>query len=305
MKENESRDIMKIGIIGGGSVGLLFSYYLSDLFDVTIYTRTKNQKDELLHNGLHLIESNKIHKKNIKAEVFDLWNGKEELTIIAVKQYQLSEIVMQIVKKQKENTNFLFLQNGMGHLKILKLLNSETIYVSTLEHGAYRKNLFTVEHNGIGQTKLALYRGDFNLPSSIFTIPKFPIIFETNYFEMLINKLVVNAIINPLTALLNVKNGVIVENENFLRVAHAVFVEIADVLNLENRERYFQQVIDVCQKTSENRSSMLKDLEAKNLTEIDAILGYILNEAELKKIETPICKTLYDFIKGSERLERN
>ncbi|MEH7489047.1 2-dehydropantoate 2-reductase N-terminal domain-containing protein, partial [Priestia megaterium] len=43
-----------IGIIGGGSLGLLFSAYLSDCYDVTLYTKTKTQAKCINENGITL-----------------------------------------------------------------------------------------------------------------------------------------------------------------------------------------------------------------------------------------------------------
>lgn len=292
---------MRIGIIGGGSIGLLFSYYLSERYDVTLYTKTVDQADAIRHNGLQLKSNSQIHRRDVKTNTIENWHGNEDLTFIAVKQYHLNLLIRQMQESQTDKTDIIFLQNGMGHLKFLELLNSETIYVSTVEHGAYKSNSFTVEHNGIGQTKLALYKGTKTLPDSIFFIPGFPIVFESDYYEMLIKKLVINAIINPLTAILKVTNGAIIENEHYLRVAKNLFSEIAEILNLENGESYFHMVLEVCQRTSNNRSSMLKDIEQNSQTEVDSIIGFILEEAERKKIKAPINQMLYDCIKGSER----
>jgi 2-dehydropantoate 2-reductase len=292
---------MRIGIIGGGSIGLLFSYYLGERYDVTLYTRTLDQAEAIRQNGLQLIGNGQIHKSELKTNTIENWHGNEDITFIAVKQYHLSTLIEFLLERQIGKTIFIFLQNGMGHLKLLQLLNDETIYVSTVEHGAYKINPFTIEHNGIGQTKLAIYKGEKTIPDSLFFIPEFPIIFESNYYEMLIRKLVINAIINPLTAVLRVPNGEIIQNEHYLRVAQNYFSEIAAILQLTNKENYFRQVLEVCQRTSNNRSSMLKDIEQKSQTEVDSIIGFILEEAEKKKIKAPISQMLYDFIKGSER----
>lgn len=292
---------MNIGIIGGGSIGLLFAYYLSEQYDVTLYTNTKYQSDEIIQNGIYLIHNESKSIRRVKTKSFEGWSGQEALTIVAVKQYHLEHLVNLLAAKQTKNTDYVFLQNGMGHLKLLKNLYANTIFVSSVEHGAYKKSSFEVEHNGIGQTKLALYQGEISLPPSFFTNPNFPIILEDDYFEMLVRKLVANAIINPLTGLLKVPNGEIIRNKDYFSIVKNLFGEIEVVLKLERGDRYFQQVIEICQKTAGNRSSMLKDLEANRPTEVDAILGYILDEAEMNKINAPICKTLYHLIKGSEK----
>jgi 2-dehydropantoate 2-reductase len=292
---------MRIGIIGGGSIGLLFSYYLSKQYDVTLYTRTLDQAKAIQQNGIQLISNGQLHKREIKTNTIEDWNGDEDLTFVAVKQYHLDLLIKLMLERQTKGKTIVFLQNGMGHLKLLQQFDFESIYVSTVEHGAYKSNLFTVEHNGIGQTKLALFSGNPTLSDSQIFVPNFPIVFEANYYEMLIRKLVINAIINPITAVLRVTNGEIIRNEHYLQVARHYFSEIAVILQLENSESYFNQVIEVCQRTSNNRSSMLKDIEQNNQTEIDSIIGFLLEEAERTKIKAPISQMLYDLIKGSER----
>ena len=56
----------------------------------------------------------------------------------------------------------------------------------------------------------------------------------------------------------------------------------------------------VCRITAGNRSSMLKDLENGRQTEIDAILGYVLHEAQQTKQDCPMTRFLYMMIKGKE-----
>jgi 2-dehydropantoate 2-reductase len=67
---------------------------------------------------------------------------------------------------------------------------------------------------------------------------------------------------------------------------------------------YLEQVLKICKNTANNRSSMLKDIEAGRLTEIEAILGYLLDEAAKQKKHAPQIETLYYLIKGKEQDER-
>jgi 2-dehydropantoate 2-reductase len=291
---------MKIGIIGGGSIGLLYAYYLSELYDVTLYTKTLKQLHSVSTSGVHLIVNNLEDGRLIQSKLFNEWSGEEDLTIVAVKQYHIEGIIKQIIKQQQFMTQFLFLQNGMGHLKLLNSLEPQTVYLSSVEHGAIRTNEHTVEHRGNGQTKIALFNGTLSLPESFYHISNFPVTLEKDYYEMLLKKLIVNAIINPLTALLKIKNGQIINNDHFFSVAKTIFTEIASVFLLENKDKYFEYFQEVCKNTAENHSSMYKDIEAGRPTEIDAILGYILEEAESRNIQTPICQTMYHFIKGKQ-----
>ncbi len=105
--------------------------------------------------------------------------------------------------------SLLFLQNGMGHLKYLDKLKGE-VYVGTVEHGAIRLNANTVLSYWDWINKYFLYssiRSRLLEMISLESDKSFPFIIEEDYENMLLKKLIVNAVINPLTAILGIKNG--------------------------------------------------------------------------------------------------
>ena len=106
---------------------------------------------------------------------------------------------------------------------------------------------------------------------------------EEDYENMLLKKLVVNAVINPLTAILEIKNGALIENPHYFKLEKDCLAEIQECLHLQKSEHYFENIVTVCEQTAQNQSSMLCDLEEKRPTEMDAILGYILEKALKKK----------------------
>ncbi|MDP4155165.1 MAG: 2-dehydropantoate 2-reductase [Bacillota bacterium] len=293
---------MKIGIIGAGSIGLLFAAYLSKTSHVSIYTKTSEQAEAINKNGVVLVKKDGKSNYSIKACSFDLWNGQEDLTIVAVKQYKVKEIIERAAKFSRKPLNILFLQNGMSHLKLLSQLEGNNLFVGSIEHGAYKENPFTVRHNGEGVTNLAVFSGDStSLTSFSSLVPDdFPVSIHNNYYEMLIGKLIINAVINPLTAILQVQNGLLIKNDYYYEVLKDLFAEIRFILNLTDSNVYFLRVIEVCNNTALNRSSMLKDIEMGRKTEIDAILGFLLEEAQKQEKQAPMIKSLYLLIKGKE-----
>lgn len=293
---------MKIAIIGGGSIGLLYSYYLNQFHEVILYVRSQTQLEELSSKGIQMEDCNGHHMTKLDVKPISEWgHGKEELSIICVKQYHLRELFRNT--SIQRNHPILFLQNGMGHLKWIDELHLRSVLVGTVEHGAFRKNERTVIHTGRGITKLACYHGVSEEFLATLIEPfhqVFPFQIEKDYKEMLQKKLVVNSIINPLTAILNVQNGVLLENQYYFQMFEALFSEISGILRLENGEAYYHHVVQVCKNTSNNRSSMLRDLEEGRPTEVDAILGYLLDKAKKTNVQAPLLNTLYHFIKGSE-----
>ncbi len=298
---------MKIGIIGGGSIGLLFAFYESEHYPVCLYVRTKEQLELIQSKGLFLKQNELEKQRFIEVKLFSEWSGCEDVTFIAVKQYHLSGLMDTLYAKSRPNKAFVFLQNGMGHLKYLDKLNGE-VYLATVEHGAMRLKANYVLHTGIGSTKIAPFR--LSQSRLLETIPlesgtSFPFIIEKDYENMLLKKLVVNAVINPLTALLGVKNGELIDNVYYYELVKMIFREIEQCLQLQNSGHYFENVIAVCKKTAHNQSSMLCDLEGSRQTEVEAILGYILEKSVEREINTPIIATFYQAVKGKEcKLER-
>lgn len=293
---------MNIGIIGAGSMGLLFAAYLSKAFNLTLYTRTREQANEINHQGLTLQKNGTEILVNVNAVPISEWTGKEDLAIVAVKQYQLNSIISKLKNLAVKPEQLLFLQNGMGHLELLENIQAENIFLASVEHGALKLNSTTVRHNGEGAIYTAVFKGNNEkLRAFSKAAPAdFSIIMKDHYDEMLLNKLIANAVINPLTAILQVQNGELIHNHYYFAALKNLFAEISSVFNLENPDIHLKNIINICNKTAINRSSMLKDLEAKRVTEVDAILGFVLDRATKQGKKAPLLESYYSMVKGKE-----
>lgn len=104
-------------------------------------------------------------------------------------------------------------------------------------------------------------------------------------------KLVINSAINPLTALLRVKNGELLERPAARAMMGQLARETAQVAAAENILLPFQDPVgaaeDVARKTAANQSSMLQDVLRGATTEIDAICGAVVKAAEKHKLTAP------------------
>ena len=293
---------MKIGIIGGGAIGLLFSYYLSEHHSICLYVHSSKQRDLLQKEGLIFEKDGQRKRKFLQVKLSAQWRGHEEVTLIALKQYHLPDIIEWLSAYSSNGHALLFLQNGMGHLKWLDKIEGD-IYLGCVEHGALKKDNHHVVHTGAGTTKMALFRGStqklFGFTEDVQN-DSFPFVLEENHETMLIKKLVVNAIINPITSILQVKNGEIIDNPYYFKLVKSMFTEVQACLNLQEPKAYFSNLIEVCKQTAQNDSSMLRDLNENGPTEIDAILGYLLEKAVEKEIHTPIIELFYQAVKGKE-----
>lgn len=280
---------MDIGVIGGGATGLLVSYNLGKFHDVTLYVRRSEQKDRVASKGIQQIGHDE--KRHILVQQLnDL--VEHELLIICVKSIHIDHIV-KVIKQQAVTTPLLFLQNGMGHVPLFSSLNNE-LFVGVIEHGIVRENDFTFNHLGKGKIKVAAVTDSSKLVTLISKLTSDTFLFEleTDWEVMLKEKLIVNAVINPLTALFNIKNRYIVENTYVKQLAKQLCLEVSHILKLPS-DISWSRVKQIAINTGNNISSMRSDIVNKRQTEIEAILGYLLT---ITKGEYPLTKMMYQSI---------
>ncbi|PAD26893.1 2-dehydropantoate 2-reductase [Niallia circulans] len=297
---------MEIAIIGAGAIGLLCAYQLKEKHDVTLYVRSKQQYERILEKGIYYKANDEKKNRTVRVRFFKEWNGQEELTIVAVKQYQLASIYEKMEKMGDKIKAMCFLQNGMGHIETIRNSRVANILIGIVEHGAMKEDEQTVIHTGVGAIKIACIKGkmdDIVTTLTTATNKDFLFIMENKYEIMLQKKLVVNCIVNSLTSILLVPNGLLLENAYYSQLMTMLMNEVLEVLTITESEKkiYREYCMEVIGKTALNKSSMLKDMEAGRPTEIDAILGYIIEEAKKKKQSVPIANAVYLMIKGKER----
>ncbi|MBM7647228.1 2-dehydropantoate 2-reductase [Bacillus ectoiniformans] len=291
---------MKIGVIGGGAIGMLYATRLSEEFSVMLFTRTRQQAEAISRDGVTEIAEGQERNIRIEARpIEELGSSELDIVFVAVKQYHLANILSQLNQIERR-TPLVFLQNGMGHLSLLHDLSFSAIYVSTVEHGVQRVGETAFRLSGLNRTNIALFKGGSPiLPVFLQKVPPhFPFIYKENARDMLLEKMAANAVINPLTAILRIPNGELISNRSFFPLAQQAFREFEAVFYEGERMEAFEAVIEICKKTAANRSSMLKDMEEGRPTEIEAILGYVLEEAVKKEINTPLLHSLYLMING-------
>ena len=293
---------MKIGIIGGGAVGLLFAGYLGQLFDVVLIVRRESQVHALLKNGITIHTENASFTTRVNAiqrieEPLEL-----DLVIVTVKEYDLLSVERVIFELGTE-LPLMFVQNGIGHVEWVKSLPHHDLIAGSVEHGALKENDSSIHHLGKAKTNIALIRGNWGVVEEVVSqsMDLFPFSFQHDFEKMLLTKLFINVSINPLTALAGVTNGKLIENPHFNQLQRELFNELLQLFPHMEGSIAFEEVMDICRNTYQNRSSMLKDIESNRKTEIESILGVLLREAEKEHHSVPIMNVLYRLVKGIER----
>lgn len=292
---------MKIEIIGAGAVGLLVASFLAEMqADVRLITRTEHHARHLKENNL--IRTNYDGTKSIfKVDAATTLSDDADMIIIAVKYSQLQDVYkqLQMVKRSKP---ILFLQNGLAHYDEVLQLAFQQIAFCSIQFGAQKMDHHHVAHKGVGLMKIAVARGDEHLfsPIAAYSSEHFPIIFEQDAEAMLLEKAWLNCFINPLTAVLQVPNGKLVQQEDAFQIMRNLYNEMIVAFPQFADSFRFDQVVALCERTAENTSSMRADLLAGRKTEIETIAGAVIKRAQMEQKQLPILQTLYLLVKALE-----
>lgn len=267
-------------------------------------------------------------------------NGpQEELIynlIVSVKALNTVDALRRVAHRLTQESSILFIQNGMG---IIEEVNEKVFpdpitrpqyMLGITSHGIYQTRPFTIVHSGHGTTSLAILPRKIEEEKPHFassalyllrTMTRTPILAAvgfgpTDLLQLQLEKLAVNAVINPLTALMGCFNGELLHQPSMARVIRLLLAEICLVIkslpelkgvpNLNVRfdiGRLEAQVIGIANKTAQNKSSMLQDINQGRLTEIDYITGYIVRRGEEVGIQCVLNYMVKHMIKTKERLE--
>ncbi|KAL5114929.1 2-dehydropantoate 2-reductase (Ketopantoate reductase) (KPA reductase) (KPR) [Pleosporales sp. CAS-2024a] len=133
--------------------------------------------------------------------------------------------------------------------------------------------------------------------------------------QIQLEKLVVNSIINPLTVLLDARNGSILYNYALTRAMRLLLSEISLVIRSLPELQYIPNVssrfdpgtletlvVGIANKTKDNISSMLADARVGRQTEIEYINGWIVKRGEELGITCLMNYMLMQLVKGKSTM---
>jgi 2-dehydropantoate 2-reductase len=291
-------------IVGTGALATLFAARLTQAGkQISMLGTWKDGIDALNRDGARLVDAKGREKRfPVRATSDPRECTGATQVIVLVKAWQTERVALQLRDCLTDDGLVLTLQNGLGNRETLArdlglnrvALGSTTVGATLLGPGLVKaggEGVISLERNpALGLLKEALHSAGFNVQT------------VDDPESLIWGKLVINAAINPLTALLRVKNGELLKRPFAREVMKALAREAANVARAENIALPFDDPIaraeDVAQKTAANTSSMLQDVLRGAPTEIDAICGAVVRAAERHRIGAPVNWTCWQLVKA-------
>lgn len=297
---------MEINVIGSGAMGSLFGGLLAKSGqNVTLYDRGKEHVEKINEDGLK-ISTPENHQKiiDVKATTNPSSLGTPDLAIIFVKSKDTRQVMRETSEIYGKNTDVLTLQNGLGNPEIIaEHVSEKNIIAGVTSHGSTEKGPGHVVHAGEGPTAIGRYfveNGEtVHKIANILTSAGVETEVSDNIRDKIWEKVLVNIAINLPTALARVKNGVLVETEAGNQLIETIVKEARAVAEKEKakiRNDIVDYAKEIAKKTSENKSSMLQDIEAGRKTEVEQLAGEIVKRAKSYGISVPINRALRGLI---------
>ncbi len=282
-------------VVGEGAVGLLATARLFQAgYQVQLHRRTAGPFEFIFQSTDH---SQAIALPTAAQPPFDF-------VLVPVKAYAVLDAVKQLLPLMTDKAQLVLSHNGMGTIEqIVPLLKPEQgLWFLSTSHGAFKPNNSTVVHSGIGQSVLGPLNQAASEQQGIVKAMQAalgPLEHVEDIRPALWLKLAVNAVINPMTALHQCKNGELSQPhyaaaiklliEEFVLVAQASGQAVT-VDAVQNR------VHQVIAQTAENYSSMQQDFAKGRRSELEYITGFLLKQAEQHQLQLPAHQAMYQLL---------
>ena len=292
-------------IVGTGALATLFAARLSAAgHPITMLGTWENGLQALNENGARLVDASGVEKAYPVEATNDPANCQgARYALVLVKSWQTERVAGQLADCLTEDGLVLTLQNGMGNRELLAgtlglprvALGVTTTGATLLGPGLARaggEGVISVEaHPRLEPLEVALTEAGFNVQ-------------VVNDADALVwGKLVINAAINPLTALLRVPNGELLQRPAAHKMMSVLAQEAAAVAIAQGIHLPFDNAVqaaeEVARKTASNHSSMFQDIRRGAPTEIDAICGAITKTGEKFGVSTPVNRVCWHLTRAS------
>ena len=305
---------MNISIIGTGAMASLFGARLSPVAAVTLMGTWEAAVKAIRRSGI-LVEGEGTFRVHAVPDPDDA--PPADLAIVLVKTYQTERAARWAARTLKPQGVALTIQNGLGNVETLAaqvgvdraMLGVTTQGATLLKPGQVRSGGRGTTHLGFLPIERAAPR-DWSADSLAYEVTALlnaadlASIVSEDVEALAWGKVIINAAINPLTAMLRVPNGALVESADTLELMRSIAGEAASVARAYRialpYADPFERVRQVAQATATNRSSMLQDVLKGRPTEIDAINGKIVERGRAVDIPTPINATLTALVRALE-----
>lgn len=298
----------RILIVGTGALANLFGSRLTAAgFEVTLLGNWKEGVAALKEHGIRVVEGERVISYPVKAVSDPSLLDPFRLALVLVKSWQTPRAGKQLAEGLVPEGIALSLQNGLGNRETLaRILGRERTAQGVTTTGATLLGPARVRPGGEGEISIGMHPRIMPLVEMLQQAG-FAVKVVDDVDSLIWRKLLINVGINPLTAILGVTNGQLVESASALTLMARAVEEVLGAAAAEGVDLGMSDPLGdvkrVAVNTAQNTSSMLQDVRRGAPTEIDAICGGVCRAAEKHGKAAPVNRALMLLVKSIVELK--
>lgn len=285
-------------ILGTGAMACWFGARLAPQVEVTLAGRWPEGLAALRRDGVVLEQDGRRARHVVRVASYGEVLPPFPAALVLVKAYQTEAAAAQLVEWLAPDGLAVTLQNGLGNLEALAgRLGPERAALGVTTAGATLVAPGVVRAGGEGPTRIARQAGASGLVDRLRRAGLDADLAD-DALSLVWGKLAISAAVNPITALLRIPNGGLLEASarGAWDLSRQTMMEAAGTAAAAGiRLPYGEPLTElerVLRRTADNRSSMLQDVLAGRPTEIEAINGAVVREADALAVPVPINRVL-------------
>jgi 2-dehydropantoate 2-reductase len=298
---------MNVLVFGAGSLGSLLGAHLTGRHEVVLVGRGDHvaaiQRDGLRVEGVRTIHVHPQAREKLTGD------ENPDLVILAAKAYDTAAAVKALRPVVGSSAILLTVQNGLGNYEALReAFPSNPVLAASVTYGAMLAGPGRVVYAGRGDILVGGSPKELEAAGRVGRALReagFQALGVPDIRGHLWQKAIVNAAINPLSALTRKTNGELLQDASIMErmkriVEEGSAVARAQKIPLPERD-VFAVLIRIATATSKNRSSMLQDIERGRRTEVEQINGAIVEGGKRLNIPTPENQAVLEAVRGLAR----
>lgn len=311
---------MKILIFGAGALGCVIGGFMKKAGHEVVLVGRPEMVKAIQEEGLYISGIWGNHYiPNLPAyiEISHEWKGQFDLIIISVKSYDTEKAVQEVISVISDGTLVCSYQNGLGNIEKIaefvgmgRTIPARVIFGSRVLKPGFVQVTVIAEPTALGRLSNGPDERIVKEIAELMNKSGIPTIYTENIEGLIWSKVAYNSALNPLSALLDVPYGKLMDTDETQMIMKNVIYELYAVAEKKNvpmviptPEEYIQQLFyKLIPPTAGHYASMREDLKQGKRTEIDALNGAIVKMGGESGVYCPVNMLLTSLIKAREKI---
>jgi len=306
---------MRIVVVGAGALGGLVGAQLAVGGEDVTFIEINEARTRLLNEtGLYVAEGNK-GETCVPVRVVTSVEGLPiaDLVFISVKTYQTEPALRACLPVIGPDTFVLSMQNGIGNTDTMaEIIEPHQVLSGITYHSIQHVGPNRIRYRpGIKPIQIAPYDGKITpeivAVGEVFRKSGLNTEVAEQIDDVIWQKLLHNAVVNPVSALTGLTCRELLDDPHLQSFMRDLCFEIIAVMKargipIVEEDDPYAPVVNSQKALGKNRPSMWQDLARSYRTEVDAINGAVVREAEKLGLDAPHNRGLVNFIHSRENV---